>query len=310
MQKIGFACTQCGSCCRSSIQLGLAEALEYDREFLLALVFSMETWNLGDFSKNSPAIPITHDELLTTLAFRKDKLALDQSRDTVFQVGRIRATGERVVTFLSVGACGLGEFEAGRAKCPALDSGNRCAVYERRPLGCRVFPLDPMFPEMLQNVPLRALASRLPCGFSEASPPLWREGKITDPDLKAAIEARQEAIRRDSLFLPYYGAASAAFRPMPALSEILLAIKGNGRLDLPFVPALVYLVASGQASPERAELCLERQIALASRAVEAALARKDKAERARTAILRNCLELMRAFTGRIGRVADGLAQAD
>jgi Fe-S-cluster containining protein len=310
MKSVHFGCTRCGQCCRASIQLGLAEALDYDQEFLLALVFSMETWNLGDFKKNRPAVPITHEELLTTLAFRKDKLALDQSRDTVFQVGRVRATGERVVTFLSVSACGLGDFEAGAAKCPALDAGGSCTIYERRPLGCRVFPLDALYPEMLQNVPLAPLAKRLPCDFSEQAPPMWSEGKLADPQARALLEARQEAIRKDSVFLPYYGMAAANFRPMPSLSEILLAIKGNGKLDLPFVPALVYLVASGQVSPERAEQCLERQTQLAAKAVDAALARKDKAERARTNVLRNCLSLMEFFRGRLAQAADGFSASD
>lgn len=302
-----FNCTLCGRCCRASIPLGLAEALDYDSEFLLALVFSMETWNLGDFRKNRPAVPITHEELLTTLAFRKDKLATDQSRETVFQVGRVRSTGERVVTFLSVSACGLGDFEAGGAKCPALGSDETCTIYERRPLGCRVFPLDPLYPEMLQHVPLSALESRLPCDFSEAAPRILEGGKLTRDQDRELLEARQEVIRRDSVFLPYYGMASASFHPMPSLSQVLLGIKGNGKMDVPFVPALTYLAASGQVSPERAETCLERQIALAGAAVEQALGRKDKAERARTNVLRNSLSLMESFRGRIAQVADGLA---
>jgi len=309
MKSVHFDCTRCGACCRASIPLGLAEALDYDDRFLLGLVFSMETWNLGDFKKNRPVIPITHEELLTTLAFRKDKLAMDQSRDTVFQVGRVRASGERVVTFLSVAACGLGDFEAGAAKCPALGADETCSIYEKRPLGCRVFPLDPLYPEMLQNVPLAALAKRLPCGFSDTAPPIWSEGKLADPETRALLEARQQTMARDSAFLPYYGMAAANFHPMPSLSDVLLAIKGNGKLDLPFVPALVFLVASGQIGVERAELCLTRQSGLAAKAVDQALKRKDKAERARTAVLRNCLPLMDSFRGRLGQAADGFCES-
>ena len=304
-----FHCTRCGRCCRASIPLGLAEALDYDSEFLLALVFSMETWNLGDFRKNRPAVPITHEELLTTLAFRKDKLATDQSRETVFQVGRVRSTGERVVTFLSVSACGLGDFKAGGAVCPALAPDETCSIYERRPLGCRVFPLDPLYPEMLQHVPLSALESRLPCDFSEAAPPILADGKLTRQEDRDLLEARQDIIRRDSAFLPYYGMSAASFHPMPSLSQVLLAIKGNGKLDVPFVPALTFLTASGQISPQRAESCLERQIALAGAAVEQALSRKDKAERARTNVLRNSLALMEGMRGRIAKVADGHASS-
>lgn len=307
METKHFECTRCGSCCRASIPLGLAEALDYDQEFLLALVFSMETWNLSDFSKNRPDDPITLDDLLTTLAYRKDKLATDLSRDTVFQAGRIKATGEKVVTFLSVSGCGLGDYEAGAIKCPGLRPDNTCGIYERRPQVCRTFPLDPLFPEMLQNVPLSALSRRLACDFSEAAPPIWREGKLLNDDSRKLLQARQETISRDSLFLPYYGMAAARFKPLPSLSEILLAMKGNGKLDLPFVPALVYLVASGQASAERAERCLDRQIGLVGEAIEQALARKDKAERTRTGILRNSLKLIETYRGRIAQTADGLA---
>jgi Fe-S-cluster containining protein len=305
MKTTHFSCTRCGSCCRASIPLGLAEALDYDQEFLLALVFSMETWNLGDFKKNRPDYPISHDDLLTTLAYRKDKLATDLSRDTVFQVGRIKSTGERVVTFLSVSACGLGDYDAGGTRCSALSQDNTCGIYERRPQVCRAFPLDPLFPEMLQNVPLNALNQRLACDFSEAAPPLWSDGKLLNDESRKLLQARQEIIARDSLFLPYYGMAAANFKPMPSLSEILLAMKGNGKLDLPFVPALVYLVASGQVGVERAELCLDRQIGLAGEAIEQAMARKDKAERTRTGILRNSLKLIETFKGRIAKAADG-----
>lgn len=305
-----FDCTRCGACCRASIPLGLEEALDYDNEFLLALVLSMETWNLSDFKQNRPAIPISHDDLLTTLAFRKDKLALDPSRDVAFQVGRVRASGERVATTISVSACGLGDFEAGAAKCPALAPDNACSIYERRPLGCRVFPLDPMYPEMLQRVPLEHRKTRLACDFSAAAPAIFADGRLTDAEAAKLLTKRQEAIRRDSLFLPYYGMAAANFHPMPSLSEALLAMKGNGKIDLPFVPVLVFLTAGGRISPERAELSLTRQHGLAQKAVEQAIARKDKAERTRTAVLRNCLALMESFKGRIKLAADGLAALD
>lgn len=304
MDTVHFGCTRCGSCCRASIPLGLAEALDHDRDFLLALVLRAQTWNLGDFSKNRPEIPLSHDELLTTLAFRKDKLALDASRDIVFRSGLTRVKGERVASFVSVTACGLGEFAGGRTFCPALDEAGTCSIYETRPLGCRVFPLDPLYPEMLQNVPLQALASRLPCDFSDAAPALFENGRLTDPAQRELLEARQEAIRRDSLFLPYYGVTAGRFKPMPSLTEALVSLKGNGRLDLPFVPALVYLTAAGHISPRRAEECLERQLGLARAAVDAALGRKDKAERARTAVLRNCVALMERFVGRIERTVD------
>jgi len=307
MKTTHFSCTRCGACCRASIPLGLAEALDYDQEFLLALVFSMETWNLGDFKKNRPDYPISHDDLLTALAYRKDKLATDLSRDTVFQVGRIKTTGERVVTFLSVAACSLGDFQAGETRCPALLKDNTCGMYGRRPQVCRTFPLDPKFPEMLQNVPLSALSKRLACDFSDTAPPVWSDGKLLDNKHRELLQARQETIARDSLFLPYYGMASANFKPLPSLSEILLAIKGNGSLDLPFVPALVYLVASGQVGADRAERCLERQIELAREAIEQAMARKDKAERTRTGILRNSLKLIETFKGRIAQTADGFS---
>lgn len=307
MKDIRFACTRCGDCCRASIQLGLSEALEYDDRFLLALVVTMETWDLGDFSKNRPQSPITFEELLTALAFRKDKLAMDASRDIVFRSGLTRGKGDRVASFVSVSACGLGRFEAGGAVCPALEDSGGCSIYERRPLGCRVFPLDPLFPEMLQHVPLSAVASRLPCDFSNAAPPVFADGKLADPAWRALLEARQEAIRRDSLFLPYYAVTASSFKPMPSLTEALMSLKGNGRLDLPFVPALVYLAAAGHVSPQRAEECLERQLELARAAVAEALARKDKAERARTAVLKNCVALMESFRGRIARTVEEAA---
>ncbi len=308
MDTVHFGCTRCGSCCRASIPLGLAEALDHDRDFLLALVLRAQTWNLGDFSKNRPEIPLSHDELLTTLAFRKDKLALEPSRDTVFQVGRLKSSGERVVTFMSVGAAALGVFESGAARCARLEPDNSCRDYAVRPLACRLFPLDPLYPEMLQNVPLRARQGRTGCDFSEQAPILFADGRVQDPALRQALLDRQEAIRRDSLFLPFWGRGSGRFPGLPGLSGVLEAVRGNGVMDLPFAPALVFLVAAGQLEADRAEECLRRQCLLLEQGVAQALARRDKAERARTAVMRNSLDLARALTGGVGVLARELAE--
>ena len=304
MNTVSFSCTRCGQCCRASIPLGLAEALEYDDRFLLSLVVSVETWDLGDFSKNRPAVPITQDELFTALAFRKDKLARDASRDLVFRSGRVPGCGGRIATFLSVSACGLGDWNAGAARCPALGQDGLCSAYEARPLGCRVFPLDPMYPEMLQHVPLGALTSRLACDFSAQAPALWTQGRLVSGQARELLAARQETLATDSLFLPYYAAAAHHFPPMPELGGIIAALKGNGRMDLPFVPVLVYLAAAGQVSVERAEQCLERQRDMFAKAAHRALEAKDKAQRARTAVLRNCLALMESFAGRLKEAVD------
>lgn len=303
MTDINFSCIRCGLCCKASIPLGLAEALEYDADFLLALVFGVETWNIDAFAKNRPVVPITHEELLTTLAFRKDKLAMEASRDTVFQVGKLQPGGERVASFVSVTACGLGSWLDGGPRCPALSDENACTIYERRPLGCRVFPLDPVFPEMLQSVPLLALKGRLPCDFSQDAPTLWSEGKVTDVKALAHLKARQERLRHDSLFLPFYAVTQASFAPLPGYRDILKSLAKGGKMDVPFFPALVYLVTSGETTADRAELCLARQSALARAEVDAAMERRDKAERGRTAVLRNCVALMDAARGRIGEMA-------
>jgi len=303
MNTLRFDCTRCGQCCKASFPLGLAEALDYDDRFLLALVVSMETWDLGDFARNTPQVPITQDELLTTLAYRKDKLAMPASRDMAFQSGRVKATGGRLATFLWVSACALGDWHEGKVRCAALEPGGLCSIYETRPQVCRCFPLDPLYPEMLQHVPVSAVASRLPCDFSDAAQPLLQGGRLVRDEDRALLTARQEAIRQDSLFLPFYTLTAGKFAPMPTLGGIMSALKGNGRMDLPLVPALVYLIASGAVNAERAETCLERQIGLASRAVSDALARKDKSERPRTAVLKNCVALMEGFRGRLAVIA-------
>lgn len=80
----------------------------------------------------------------------------------------------------------------------------------------------------------------------------------------------------------------------------------GAKMDLPFVTALVYLVASGRVAPDRAETCLERQRAMALEDIRQAAAVKDKARRGRTAVLRNTLSLMDALQGRLVALADTL----
>ncbi|GAB6036846.1 hypothetical protein JCM15519_14050 [Fundidesulfovibrio butyratiphilus] len=303
MTAIRFRCARCGHCCRASIPLGLEEALHFDDRFLLVLTIGVETWNIDDFAKNRPALPLTHDQLLTTLAFRKASLSRPESRDVVFSVGKLKSTGDRLATFVNVGAAAIGSWSDEGARCPALDENNACTIYENRPLGCETFPLDALFPEMLQNLPLNALAEKIPCGFSPDAPEFWRDGRLTDEAMRDALKRRQNVLAEDSLFLLFHVRRVSEFPGLPSLAQVMTECFRGAHMDLPFAFALAHLVASGRVTPERARLSLARQSAMARTEVDQAMAARDKARRGRTTVLRNTLALTERLLPRLEALA-------
>lgn len=309
MTAIRFHCARCGHCCRASIPLGLEEALNFDDRFLLALTIGVETWNIDDFSKNRPALPLTHDQLLTTLAFRKANLSRPESRDVVFSVGKLKSSGNRLATFVSVGAAAIGEWKDGGAQCPALDGNGQCSIYENRPLGCRTFPLDALFPEMLQHLPLGALSEKIPCGFGPEAPEFWRDGRLVDEDLRELLARRQDVLAEDSLFLLFHVRRVAEFPGLPPLAQVMTECFRGARMDLPFAFALAHLVASGRVTPERARLSLERQTTLARVEIDQAMATRDKARRGRTTVFRNTLALAEMLLLRLDALAGQASEA-
>lgn len=105
-ELLKFRCTGCGNCCK---------------EPLLPLTGE----DLARLASHTGSDPMSLVKFIT-----KDEIDMDHEPEG-FAVLR---QGKRVMVLKHVGG-----------RCVYLGEDDRCSVYTERPLGCRVFPLDPTF---------------------------------------------------------------------------------------------------------------------------------------------------------------------
>ena len=74
--------------------------------------------------------------------------------------------------------------------CRNLDAENLCRIYERRPLVCRIYPM-----EINPHIPLRPEAKGCPSNAWEHGPDLIVGGNLVDTQLMALIEQSRQADR-------------------------------------------------------------------------------------------------------------------
>lgn len=79
-------------------------------------------------------------------------------------------------------------FNQGR--CRNLLADNRCAIYEERPLVCRIYPM-----EINPHIPLRPEAKECPTEVWADGPPLIHGGRLADTELATLIERSRQADR-------------------------------------------------------------------------------------------------------------------
>ena len=81
-------------------------------------------------------------------------------------------------------------YNAGR--CRNLDEDNRCRIYERRPLVCRIYPM-----EINPHIPLNPGAKDCPPESWEQGPALIVGGELMDTQLAELIRRSRQADRDD-----------------------------------------------------------------------------------------------------------------
>jgi Fe-S-cluster containining protein len=123
--------------------------------------------------------------------------------------------------------------------CRNLDEDNLCRIYERRPLVCRIYPM-----EINPHIPLNTAVKECPPESWEKGPELIVGGKLVDQELAGLIERSRQADRDD---IPYKDAICAlmGFRTT--------ALKGDGfTAYLPDMTEFATIIdeLSGQTLPE------------------------------------------------------------
>jgi Fe-S-cluster containining protein len=76
--------------------------------------------------------------------------------------------------------------------CHNLDADNLCSIYERRPLVCRIYPM-----EINPHIPLNTAAKDCPPESWETGPQLIVGGKLVDQELAGLIERSRQADREE-----------------------------------------------------------------------------------------------------------------
>lgn len=126
--------------------------------------------------------------------------------------------------------------------CRNLDAEKRCRIYERRPLVCRIYPM-----EINPHIPLRPQAKDCPPESWEQGPLLIIGNSVADPALRELIEQSRQADRDD------IGAKESICQQLGIHTT---ALKGNGFVAyLPDMTAFSAALANTQpaAAPAPAQ---------------------------------------------------------
>jgi Fe-S-cluster containining protein len=187
-----FACTACGKCCDRSPEVELGEAAALADVFVFRLMFRLH-WlpkRLKDYLAQGIGGPagskIYYDKkrLLSTFA----------ARDWIVKSRREGRTTEHF-KFLLISALPLASRPS---ECSAL-VGNKCGIYDRRPLSCRSVPFHYSRSEATAETDLAAFVatSGYLCDTGEGAPAVLEDGLIIAPQYKAAREAAMVVARED-----------------------------------------------------------------------------------------------------------------
>ncbi|MDB5984421.1 MAG: hypothetical protein JWQ69_5436 [Pseudomonas sp.] len=157
-----FSCVGCGKCCTDHhVPLTLPEARQWAADggavIVLAEAFLEDGYGVpaeqrGHAERRSCRVPSGSAQVYVAITF------------AAFNVGR----------------------------CRNLDAENLCRIYERRPLVCRIYPM-----EINPHIPLRPEAKDCPPESWGQGPDLIVGGKLVDTELMALIEQSRQADRDD-----------------------------------------------------------------------------------------------------------------
>lgn len=208
-EHIQFNCTGCGKCCNGHhVPLTLSEARQWTADGGQVIVL------VEAFLANGLGLPAEQREH----ALRRS-CAVPCGSSEAFVA----------ITFAA--------FNPGA--CRNLDADNLCSIYERRPLVCRIYPM-----EINPHIPLRPEAKDCPSEAWDNGPQLIHGRQLVDQRLAELIEQSRRADRED-----IHAKALICQR----LGITTSAVKGNGfTAYLPLSEALLNAIDATAAEPAAA----------------------------------------------------------
>ena len=157
-----FSCVGCGKCCNDHhVPLTLAEARMWAADGGQVIVL------VEGFLGNGLGLPVQQREHA-------------ERRSVVVQSGACEAYVAITFAAYNVGPC------------RNLDEDNLCRIYERRPLVCRIYPM-----EINPHIPLNPAIKECPPESWEKGPDLIIGGELVDHELAELIQRSRQADRDD-----------------------------------------------------------------------------------------------------------------
>ena len=157
-----FSCVGCGKCCNDHhVPLTLAEARMWAADGGQVIVL------VEGFLGNGLGLPVQQREHA-------------ERRSVVVQSGACEAYVAITFAAYNVGPC------------RNLDEDNLCRIYERRPLVCRIYPM-----EINPHIPLNPAIKECPPESWEKGPDLIIGGELVDHELAGLIQRSRQADRDD-----------------------------------------------------------------------------------------------------------------
>lgn len=179
-----FSCVGCGKCCTDHhVPLTLAEAAQWAAD-------------------GGSVIVLTEAFLANGYGVLPEQIIHATRRSHPVSSGSAQAMV--AITFAA--------YNAGR--CRNLDADNLCRIYDRRPLVCRIYPM-----EINPHIPLRPQAKDCPPEAWSQGPDMIVGGQLVDRQLLALIEQSRQADRDD---------IARKHAICMALGIKTTALKGNG----------------------------------------------------------------------------------
>ncbi|PWE45331.1 YkgJ family cysteine cluster protein [Pseudomonas prosekii] len=157
-----FSCVGCGKCCTDHhVPLTLKEARMWAADGGQVIVL------VEGFLSNGLGLPLQQRE--------------HAERRSV----RVRSGASEAYVAITFAAYNVGA-------CRNLDEDNLCRIYERRPLVCRIYPM-----EINPHIPLNTAVKECPPESWEQGPDLIVGGELVDQDLLTLIQRSRQADRDD-----------------------------------------------------------------------------------------------------------------
>jgi Fe-S-cluster containining protein len=175
-----FACMQCGKCCDRSPEVELSEAAALSDVFVFRLMFRLYSM---------PHAPSGDARDRAELFYEKRRLLSAHAARTYTK--RVMREGKPIerIQYLMISALAL---QTRPGACAALKA-NRCAIYDRRPVGCRSVPFHYSRPVALAVQDFDAFVStpRYACDVGANAPVVLQGGRLIH---KPSLQARAEAL--------------------------------------------------------------------------------------------------------------------